>query len=52
MYDGTAFDILCGKIRYLIWYVGGMVYEKNTVCGMTVRGLGSIIWLHFTGGMV
>ena len=45
-----------------MWYVGGMVYEKNTVCdtwygifwwcGMMVRCGGCIMWLNLPGGMV
>ena len=48
-----------GKSRYVIWYVGGMVYGKSKVCdmvcwwyGMMVRCGGCIIWLNSPGGMV
>ena len=30
----VRFDKLFGKIRYVVWYVGGIVYGKNAVCVM------------------
>ena len=39
----VRFDTLYGKTRYVIWYVGDIVYGKNTVCDMVCWWYGVMV---------